>query len=288
MSTSRRYAVNLSILFTEVPLLERPQAAADAGFDAVEFWWPWPTATPTQDEIDSFVAAVENARVRLIGLNFFAGDMPGGERGIFSQPAREDELRANIPLVAQIGERLHCPAFNALYGNRTEGSDESSDDAYATRMLGEAAAAVGAFGGMVLVEPVSGTPAYPIKTAADAIAVVDRVVAETGQTNIGFLCDLYHLSANGDDLDAVVEQYGDRAAHVQIADAPGRGEPGTGELDLDRHLDALAAAGYDGYVALEYKTTSTTDDGLDGWLPRDQRTSASAASTSTSENGSQS
>lgn len=287
MSTPRRYAVNLSILFTELPVLERPRAAAEAGFDAVEFWWPWPTATPRQDEIDSFVDAVEDAGVRLIGLNFFAGDMPGGERGIFSQPARADELRANIPLVAQVGERLNCPAFNALYGNRIEGSDDAADDAYATRMLGEAAAAVDAFGGTVLVEPVSGSPAYPIKTAADAVAVVDRVVAQTGHTNIGFLCDLYHLSANGDDLDAVVQQFGDRAAHVQIADAPGRGEPGTGELDLDRRLDALAAAGYDGYVALEYKTTSTTTEGLDTWLPRDQRAST-AASATTSGNGSQS
>jgi hydroxypyruvate isomerase len=274
MPSPRRYAVNLSILFTEVPFLERPQAAADAGFDAVECWWPWPdTATPSTEDVDAFVSAIENAGVQLIGLNFFAGDMAGGDRGLFAWPEREADIRANIPVVAEIGKRLGCKAFNALYGNRIEGGDDAAADALATELLAEAGKAVAADGGTILIEPVSGTPAYPLKTAADAIAVVDRVKEETGVDNLGFLCDLYHLAANGDDVDAAVETYGPRSAHVQIADNPGRGEPGTGELPLDRWLDELAAQGYDGYVALEYKTTSTTTDGLDAWLPRADRSS---------------
>ena len=83
-----RFDVNLSILFTERPLLERPAAARDAGFDAVEFWWPWPVAVPTDAEVDAFVTAVRDAGVQLVGLNFFAGDMPGGDRGLASWPAR--------------------------------------------------------------------------------------------------------------------------------------------------------------------------------------------------------
>lgn len=276
---TRRYAVNLSILFTEVPFLERPQAAADAGFDAVECWWPWnDTATPSQEQTDAFVAAIENAGVQLIGLNFFAGDMPAGDRGLFARPEREAEIRANIPVVAEIGKRLGCKAFNALYGNRVDGGDDAaSADALATELLAEAGRAVGADGGTILIEPVSGTPAYPLKTAADAIAVIDRVKEQTGIDNLGFLCDLYHLAANGDDVDAAVQAYGTRAAHVQIADDPGRGEPGTGNLPIDRYLDDLGAQGYDGYVALEYKTTSTTTEGLDAWLPRAERTARSHA-----------
>jgi len=124
----------------------------------------------------------------------------------------------------------------------------------------------------VLVEPVSGSPTYPLKTADDAVAVVDRVRVQTGVTNLGLLCDLYHLSANGDDLDWAVDRYAGQVAHVQIADSPGRGEPGTGSLDLDRYLSALANGGYRGWVGLEYKTTSTTtEQGLDAWLPRDRR-----------------
>lgn len=273
--SSHRYAINLSILFTEVPFLERPRAAADAGFDAVECWWPWATATPSQEEIDAFVAAIEDAGVQLIGLNFFAGDMPGGDRGLFAWPERAAEIRTNIPVVAEIGKRLGCKAFNALYGNRLDGVDPTAADALATQLLAEAGKAVAPDGGTVLIEPVSGTPAYPLKTAADAVAVVDRVAAETGVENLGFLCDLYHLAANGDDVDEAVATYGNRTAHVQIADNPGRGEPGTGNLDLHRYLDALAAQGYDGHVALEYKTTSTTTEGLDAWLPRGDRSSNS-------------
>ena len=90
---------------------------------------------------------------------------------------------------------------------------------------------------------------------------------ETEVTDLGFLCDLYHLAVNGEDLVRVVATYGRRVAHVQVADAPGRHEPGTGALDLDRHLDALASAGYDGWVALEYTPTTTSADSF-GWLRR--------------------
>lgn len=269
--TSTRYAVNISILFTEIPFLQRPAAARAAGFDAIECWWPWSTATPTQEEQDDFVAAVQDAGVRLIGLNFFAGDMPGGERGLVSWVERQQEFLANIPVVVKLGRRLGCRAFNALYGNRVSGADVAASDAAGVRALAAAAAAVAEIGGVVLLEPVSGSPAYPLKTAADVFAVLDRVHREAGVQNVQFLCDLYHLAANGDDLDAVVREYGARVGHVQIADDPGRGEPGTGRLDLAGYVRRLQDAGYRGYVALEYKTASTTEAGLDNWLPRGAR-----------------
>lgn len=274
-----RYAVNISILFAEVPFLERPAAARAAGFDAIECWWPWGTATPTQEERDAFVTSVQDAGVRLTGLNFFAGDMPGGDRGLVSWVDRQGEFAENIPVVVDLGRRLGCHAFNALYGNRIDGGDDAASDEAAVLALAAAGRAVAQIGGVVLVEPVSGTPAYPLKTADEVVAVIDRVHAETGVDNLEFLCDLYHLAVNGDDLDSVIERYGDRVGHVQIADNPGRGEPGTGGLDLPTYLGRLQSAGYDGYVALEYKTTSTTQAGLDQWLPREQRGSNSGDST---------
>jgi hydroxypyruvate isomerase len=123
----------------------------------------------------------------------------------------------------------------------------------------------------VLVEAVSGPKPYPLRTAADAVGVVDRVRA-TGAGNVGFLCDLFHLANNGDDVDAAVARYADRVAHVQIADAPGRGEPGSGDLPLDRWLGELEKAGYAGYVGLEYKPTTSTDESL-AWLPVARRAS---------------
>jgi hydroxypyruvate isomerase len=265
-----KFDVNLSILFTELPLHERPGAARSAGFDAVELWWPFAVAVPGDHEVDDFVRAVQDAGVALVGLNFFAGDMPGGDRGLVSWPARGAEFRDNVEVTVGIGERLGCRSFNALYGNRVDDATPREQDDLAVEHLALAAAATRRIGGVVLVEPVSGAPRYPLRTAADAVGAIDRVRRETGASNLRLLCDLYHLAVNGDDLDKVVERYADRVGHVQIADAPGRHEPGTGSLDLDRHLAALAASGYDGYVGLEYTPSGASADSF-GWLPLEQR-----------------
>ncbi|QFY07634.1 TIM barrel protein [Nonomuraea phyllanthi] len=259
-----RWSVNCSILYTDLPLLERPAAAAADGFTAVEFWWPWQVAVPGDREVDAFVRAVSDAGVRLSGLNFFAGDMPGGDRGLVSWPGRSRELLDNIPVVAAIGERLGCRAFNALYGNRVEGVEAEEQDELAAEMLAACARGVA---GTVLVEPVSGAPRYPLLTAGDAVAVLDRVAGVPG-ARVGLLADFYHLAVNGDDVPAVIERHAARIAHVQIADAPGRGAPGTGTLPLRQWIDDVHAAGYDGYVGLEYRA-----EGSDAfsWLPPGQR-----------------
>ncbi|MFE2180071.1 hydroxypyruvate isomerase family protein [Streptomyces sp. NPDC059455] len=264
------HTVNLSILFTELPLLERPAAAKAAGFDAVEFWWPYATAVPTDAEVDAFVRAVRAAGVRLTGLNFFAGDMPGGDRGVVSWPGRAAEFRDNIDVTVAIGEQLGCRSFNALYGNRVDGAAPAEQDDLAVENLALAAKAAERVGGTILLEPVSGAPAYPLLTAADAIAVIDRVAVESGSRNLRLLADLYHLSVNGDDVAGVITTHADRIGHVQIADAPGRGAPGTGRLDLDGPLLRLEAAGYAGWVGLEYKPEGPSADSFD-WLPRERR-----------------
>ncbi|GAA1346174.1 hydroxypyruvate isomerase family protein [Arthrobacter roseus] len=247
------YTVNCSILLTELPLLERPAAAKKAGFDNVEFWWPFETSTPTEADVAEFEKAITDAGVQLTGLNFNAGNMPGGDRGLVSWPARSDEFRANLPVVAAIGERLGCKGFNALYGNRTEDSTPEEQDALAVENLILAARAVAPFGGVVLLEPVSGTEAYPLKTAADALAVIDKVKAQ-GLDNVKLLADFYHLAVNGDDVGAVVTNHAADFGHIQIADAPGRGEPGSGELPLNEWIEKSRSLGYNGPIGLEYKT----------------------------------
>ena len=271
MTHSLRHEVNCSILFTELPLLERPAAARAAGFDAVEFWWPFAEAVPSEKDVDAFVGAIRDAGVQLVGLNFFAGDMPAGDRGLVSWPERSAEFRDNIAVTLGIGERLGCTAFNALYGNRVEGVAPEHQDELGAENLALAARAAARTGGTVLVEPVSGAERYPLLTAADALAVIDRA----GEPNIGLLADLYHLAVNGDDVDAVIAEHTGRIAHVQIADAPGRNEPGTGDLPLERQLAALQAAGYAGWVGLEYKPTTTTGDSF-GWLPRERRSAGAS------------
>ena len=265
-----RHDVNLSMLFTELPLLERPAAAAAAGFDAVEIWWPFDVAAPPDAVVESFAGAVEDAGVALVGLNFFAGDMPGGDRGLVSWPARSTEFRDNVDVTLALGRRLGCVAFNALYGNRLDGVPAQQQDELGAENLALAATAAAEAGAVVLLEPVSGAPRYPLRTADDVVAVLDRVERRSGVDNLRLLLDLYHLAANGDDVPAAIAAHAARAAHVQIADYPGRHEPGTGELDLDALLGQLVAAGYGGYVGLEYKPSGDTLAGLD-WLPRDRR-----------------
>src|SRR6516162_8619618 len=228
------YLANCSLLFTEEPLLRRPAAARDAGFGAVEFWWPFPTPVPADREVDAFATAIEEAGVALAGLNFFAGDLAGPDCGVLSIPGRSAEFRDNIDVVAGLGERLGVRGFNALYGNRVDGVDPGAQDELAAESIGLAAKAVAGFGGTVLIEPVSGPKPYPLRTAGDAVAVVRRARA-AGAANVGFL---YDLASNGDDIDAAIAAHAGDVAHVQIADAPGRGEPGSGRLDLDRYLAA--------------------------------------------------
>jgi hydroxypyruvate isomerase len=147
-----------------------------------------------------------------------------------------------------------------------DGVDPGDQDELAIRNLTLAARELAAIGGTVLLEPVSGMPQYPLKTAEDVVGVLDRVRAAQGSANLGLLADLYHLATNGDDLDKVIEQYSDRIAHVQIADAPGRHQPGTGELDIFGYVDKLGAAGYSGYVAAEYVPSGASAASF-VWLP---------------------
>jgi hydroxypyruvate isomerase len=265
-----RYDVNLSILFTELDLHARPAAAKAAGFGAVEFWWPFDVAVPSESDVDAFVRSIRDEGVRLVGLNFFAGDMPGGERGVLSSPARAAEFRDNIEVAVEIADRLGCRTFNALYGNRVDGVSEAEQDEVARENIALAAKAASRIGATIVLEPLSGAPKYPLKTAAEALAVIQRVRTEGGVDNVALLADLYHLAVNGDDLDVVVSQHVAQIGHVQIADAPGRNEPGTGELDIAGYLGKLADNGYQGYIGLEYKPSGASADSFD-WLSRDLR-----------------
>src|SRR6201996_4704208 len=150
------YLVNCSLLFTEEPLLRRPAAARAAGFEAVEFWWPFTVPVPSDREVDEFAAAIQDAGVALVGLNFFAGDLAGPDCGVLSIPARSSQFRDNIDVVAGIGARLGVRGFNALYGNRVDGVDPAAQDELATENIAAAARAIEPLGARVLIEPVSG------------------------------------------------------------------------------------------------------------------------------------
>ncbi|MEX2982501.1 TIM barrel protein [Streptomyces sp. C36] len=256
-SGMRRFAVNLSMLFTELPLVRRPAAAAAAGFTAVELWWPWPaTPVPPEEELAELREALRDAGTRLVALNFYAGRLPGPDRGALSVPGEESErFRANVDVAVGFARSTGCRALNALYGNRVDGIPPGVQDALALENLAFTARAADRAGAVVLVEALNAveSPRYPLTRAVDAVAVADKVDAATGLRNCRFLMDLYHLAVGEEDLPTVIDRHGGRAGHVQIADAPGRGAPGTGRLDVPGLLGRLRRTGYDGWVGLEYR-----------------------------------
>jgi hydroxypyruvate isomerase len=264
-----RFDVNCSILFTELPVHARPAAAAACGFAGVEFWWPFEATVPSEAEADAFVRSVLDAGVELVSLNFHAGDMAAGERGIASHPARAAEFRENIAACAEIAARTGCRRLNAPYGRPVPGVDRDTQDAVAIGNLRLAAQAASKVGAAVLVEAINSVdaPGFPVDTSARAMACIERV----GAANVGFLADLYHLAKMGENVADVLSAYRDSIWHVQVADPPGRGAPGTGTLDFEPLFARLASQGYDGGVGLEYEPAGASGESF-GWLRPENNT----------------
>jgi hydroxypyruvate isomerase len=261
------YVANISLLFAEVPYNERPRAAKAAGFDLVESWWPFPVPVPEQHEIDDFVDSFSEAGVELVALNFFTGDMPAGERGIACRPDRLHELEANLPVMVEIAQRTGCRRFNLLYGQLDARWTPDEQAAAAVQAYIRASDAVAPFGGTVLIEPLANglNGDYPLLTPDDVFAVIAAATEAAGrELPLRLLFDTFHLGSNGVDIVEAGSRLAPRVGHVQLADAPGRGEPGSGELDIAGALAALYDGGYRGLVAGEYKPTVRTDDTL-GW-----------------------
>jgi hydroxypyruvate isomerase len=263
-----RFDVNLSILFTEVPLLERPAAARAAGFEAVEMWWPFAVPVPGDREINALLRALDDAGVRLVGLNFDAGDMAAGDRGLASRPGDSARFRANIDVAVGIAEATGCRVLNALYGNRVPDLDGQAQEELAVINLALAAKAAQRCDATVVVEALNSheNPDYPLTSSDAALFVADLVRAEAGADNVAFLADFYHLARMGEDPLTVIDRHAHRFGHVQIADAPGRGQPGTGDIPYAAVLDALQAAGYAGFIGLEYRPVGASADSFE-WLP---------------------
>ena len=222
---------------------------------------------PADREVDSFVEALGEAGVRLALLNFVAGDMAAGERGLLSLPAGSAVFRDNIDACVGIAERTGCGVLNALYGNRADDVPEQQQDELATENLALAASAAARAGATVVVEALNSydSPRAAIVSSQRALAVIDAVRAG-GVANIAFLADLYHLGRMGEDLaDTLARDAGD-IAHIQIADVPGRGAPGTGGLDFEALFGQLAAQGYPGWIGCEYKADDPADSSTSfGW-----------------------
>jgi hydroxypyruvate isomerase len=253
-----RFSANLSMLFTEFPFAERFERAAAGGFDTVEFWWP---GDADAERVPDLVRA---AGVDVVLLNFDAGDMPAGDRGLLSDRRREAEFRANVPFALEIAAAVGCRNLNALAGVAVEGTPREEQIEFAQENARFAADAARDQGADVVIEAVNTfeNGEYLLPTAADAAAFI----AGVGRPNVRLLFDAYHTRRMGLPLEATLRQFSAEVAHVQIADCPGRHEPGTGDTDFDAFFDALVEVGYAGPVGLEYKPSAGDTEQSLAWI----------------------
>jgi hydroxypyruvate isomerase len=252
-----RFAANLSMLFTEVDFIDRFAAAARAGFRAVECQFPYAEAA------DRIAAQLRQHDLQMVLHNLPAGDWAGGERGIACHPDRVDEFRRGVAQAIEYATALDCPQLNCLAGIAPAGvPDDVVRDTFVAN-LRYAATELKAGNLRLLVEPINtfDIPGFYVSRSDQALALIDAV----GADNIYLQYDIYHAQRMEGDLGNTLARCLPQIAHIQVADNPGRHEPGSGEINyawLFRHLDALD---YKGWVGCEYKPATTTEAGL-AWL----------------------
>jgi hydroxypyruvate isomerase len=252
-----KFSANLSMLFGEHEFLDRFDAAAKAGFKAVEYVGPYDHA-----------ADVVAARLKKNGLvqalfNLPPGDWGKGERGIAVMPDRVEEFRKSVDTAITYAKALGCPQVNCLAGIAPAGVDRRALDDVFVENLKFAAERLKQAGVKLLIEAINtrDIPGFFLTGSKQALDIMDRV----GSDNLYFQYDIYHMQIMEGDLARTIEANLGRIAHIQLADNPGRNEPGTGEINytfLYEHLDRI---GYKGWVGAEYKPKAGTEAGL-GWL----------------------
>ena len=249
-----RFAANLSMLFTEGPFLERFERAANAGFEAVEFLFPY---AHTIEEIQERLTATG---LQIVLHNLPAGDWDAGERGIACDPRRVDEFRAGVAKAVTYAHALGVPQLNCLAGKVPAGVDAATLRRTFVENLRFAAAALKMANLRLLVEPINpfDIPGFYVNRTEQALDILDEV----GAANAFVQYDIYHAQRTEGELAATLQKHLARIGHVQLADNPGRNEPGSGEINypfLFAHLDRI---GYTGWVGCEYKPAKDTESGL--------------------------
>ncbi|HET7480654.1 MAG TPA: TIM barrel protein [Rubrobacteraceae bacterium] len=258
-----RFSANVSILFKESPFLERFGRAAEAGFSAVEFWWP------AGEDLGKVEKAIKDAGLRVALFNFDAGDMPGGERGLVGDPDRREQFRENVPVALDLARSLGCGRMNILAGHEKEGMSREEQLDLARENVAFAADAAKDAGVEVVVEAVNTFENGPYLLYRTEQAV--EFVRSVGRENVKIQHDFYHMQRMEGNLVATLREHIGVIGHVQIADSPGRGEPGTGEIHYSYVLGELEKLGYDGYVGLEYNPSEGDTEASFWWLPKELR-----------------
>ncbi|RUO99632.1 2-oxo-tetronate isomerase [Hyphomicrobium sp.] len=249
-----RFAANLSLLFTELPFLDRFEAAAAAGFDAVEFMFPYDFPA------DEIAARLKATGLRLALFNLPAGNWAAGERGLAIYSNLTSEFRASVDRAIKYASVLGCRQLHCLAGIVPNGGDIRTMRKTYVENLRFAAKAAADEGITLLIEAINtrDVPGYFLDSTAKAADILESVEAD----NLRLQYDVYHMQIMEGDLAPTIDKYLKLIAHIQIADTPGRHEPGTGEINYPFIFDHLDRIGYKGYVGCEYRPRTSTVESL--------------------------
>ncbi|NMG02363.1 hydroxypyruvate isomerase [Azoarcus taiwanensis] len=254
-----RFAANLTLLFNELDFLDRFAAAAEAGFEAVEFLFPyaWPA--------EQIAERLERSGLKLVLHNLPPGNWDAGERGIACHPDRVDEFRNGVARGIEYAQALGCGQLNCLAGIRPTHVSEAQAHATFVSNLRFAAAELERADLRLLIEPINtfDMPGFFLNRSNQAEEIVDEVNAP----NLYIQYDIYHAQRMEGELANTIARLLPRIAHMQMADTPGRHEPGTGEINYDFLFDFIDRLGYQGWIGCEYRPAATTTGGL-GWFTR--------------------
>ena len=284
-----KFDANVSLLWREVPFVERFQKAKDAGFDTVEFLWPY------GEDLGAIADAIRRLGLGVALHNMDGGKMASGERGYANDPARVSEWRGMFAKALALAERVQCTRLNCLPGNTLPHLSHEAQLDQIVENFRWALPQAERQGVTLLIEPLNtfDSPAYPYGHTADGLALIQRIDSPA----VRLQYDVYHMTRMEGNVPQTIRahagaqqdssllhpvdagRFGGRAddvrpsagdiAHIQIADDPGRHEPGSGRIDWREVFSAIEDSGYNGFVGLEYNPLGSTEDSL-GWLPAGQ------------------
>lgn len=252
-----KFNANLTMLFNEVDFLDRFGAAAQAGFKGVEYLFPY--AYP----IEQLTERLQKYRLTQVLHNLPAGDWAGGERGIATIPGREGEFQDGVGTAIEYATALGCKQVNCLAGIPPKDAAAEKVRATFVSNLKFAAEKLAAAGIRLLIEPCNSRdiPGFYLNRSAQAL----DIIREVGSPNLHLQYDIYHMQIMEGDLAPTIERNLAAIAHMQLADNPGRNEPGTGEINYPFLFDFIDRVGYQGWIGCEYKPKGNTVEGL-GWV----------------------
>jgi hydroxypyruvate isomerase len=252
-----KFSPNLTMLYTEAPFLERFERASRAGFTHVEFQLPYEAGfAAVKSRLDAF-------NLKAVLFNLLPGDTAHGELGTLSNPNRRDFFRSSFLTALEGAQTLGVGLLNTVIGQKVDGLEASAQVECAIENLNWALPQAQAAGVSLLIEPLnpSDFPNYFVHTTRQAMKIIEAV----NHPNLKLQYDVYHAQMTEGNLINTLTACFQRLGHIQIADVPGRHQPGTGEINFPAVFAALEKLGYDGFIGLEYKPLPETDDSL-GWM----------------------